>query len=100
MFNHIVAGGDKEPTGDITYFYPLAPGSRKDPKFVNACCHGTGMESQMKYSESIYFHTADTLYVNLFLNAETTWEEKGVKVIQQLEENPGVFISSLPYVGS
>lgn len=89
MFNHIVAGGDKEPTGDITYFYPLAPGSRKDPKFVNACCHGTGMESQMKYSESIYFHTADTLYVNLFLNAETTWEEKGVKVIQQLEENPG-----------
>lgn len=89
MFNHIAAGGDKEPTGETTYFYPLAPGSEKDPKFVNSCCHGTGMESQMKYTESIYFYTEDTLYINLFLNSKTQWKEKDLKVIQCVEKNPG-----------
>ena len=89
MFNHIAAGGDQEPTGDITYFYPMAPGAQKDPKFVNSCCHGTGMESQMKYTESIFFHTKDTLYVNLFLNAQTIWKEKGVSVTLRTGQDPG-----------
>ena len=89
MFNHIAAGGDKEPTGDISYFYPMAPGSKKDARFVNSCCHGTGMESQMKYTEAIYFHSEDTLYINLFLNSQTRWEEKDLEIVQSVETNPG-----------
>lgn len=89
MFNHIAAGGDKEPTGDISYFYPMAPGSKKDARFVNSCCHGTGMESQMKYTEAIYFHSEDTLYINLFLNSQTKWGEKDLEIVQSVEVNPG-----------
>lgn len=87
MFNHIVAGFDDMPTGDTTYFFPLLPGGEKEPKFANSCCHGTGMESQMKYTEAIFFHSNEELYVNLFLNSETVWEEKGVYVEQKVNEN-------------
>lgn len=90
MLNHIAAGGDKEPNGDISYFYPLAPGSVKDAKFPNSCCHGTGMESQMKYTEAIYFHMQDTLYVNLFLNSRTYWKEKKLRITQHVKQDSSV----------
>ncbi|HAX52092.1 MAG TPA: hypothetical protein DIW07_09375, partial [Lachnospiraceae bacterium] len=90
MFNHIVAGVDQKPTGETTYFFPLGPGGVKEPKSINSCCHGTGMESQMKYTEAIYFHTKDELYVNLFLNSETVWKEKDVWIRQAVDkESPG-----------
>ena len=90
MFNHILAGFDHKPTGETTYFYPLAPGSVKDPKFINSCCHGTGMESQMKYTEAIYFHTEKELYINLFVDSRLRWEEKELNVTQEVDsENPG-----------
>lgn len=90
MFNHVVAGFDDRPTGDTTYFFPLLPGGEKEAKFVNSCCHGTGMESQMKYTEAIYFHSEEELYVNLFLNSETRWEKKGIYVTQEASRsNPG-----------
>lgn len=90
MFNHIVAGFDHKPTGETTYFYPLAPGAVKDSKFVNSCCHGTGMESQMKYTEAIYFHTEKELYINLFVNSVLEWREKGLLINQEIDEDdPG-----------
>lgn len=88
LFNHIVAGYEGGKHGDTTYFYPLAPGSVKDIKFENSCCHGTGMESQMKYSESIYFRSKDTLYINLFM--DSVLNTKNLKVCQNVEVgNPG-----------
>lgn len=91
MMNHIAAGVFHDTTGDISYFYSLIPGAEKDIKFENACCHGTGMESQMKYTEAIYAKRKDELYVNLFLNSETYWKEKDLYITQSVkEENPGI----------
>lgn len=95
MLNHIAAGREKETAGGISYFYPMAPGSSKDARYENSCCHGTGMESQMKYTESIYFYTKDTLYVNLFLNSKTRWMEQKITVTQQVKEDPGIIRLSL-----
>jgi len=44
---------------------------------------GTGMENHGKYGGFIYTHSADTLYLNLFIASELTWKEKGVTVTQQ-----------------
>nr|WP_317282313.1 beta-L-arabinofuranosidase domain-containing protein [uncultured Sellimonas sp.] len=90
MFNHILPGFTHETNGETTYFYPLAPGSFKDSKIINSCCHGTGMESQMKYTESIYYHRGDDVYINLFLNSEMEWKERNLKIRQEVDQNnPG-----------
>ena len=34
------------------------------------------MENHAKYGDSIYFHDADSLYVNLFIASELSWQEK------------------------
>src|SRR5262249_29996732 len=46
------------------------------------CCVGTGMENHAKYGDSIYFHDANQLYVNLFIPSEVEWKEKGVTLRQ------------------
>ena len=80
MFNHMIPGFYGGAEGKTAYFYPLAPGSVNDILFENACCHGTGMESQMKYTEVIFAHTQKEFYINLFLNADTIWQEKGMRI--------------------
>jgi len=80
LFNHIAGNGDTSgPTGGSTYFMPLHPGAIKgfDTK-ANSCCHGTGMESHVKYQESIYFKTDDALYVNLYMASMLGWKEKNL----------------------
>lgn len=91
MINHIAAGIFHDTSGDISYFYSLVPGAEKDIKFDNACCHGTGMESQMKYTEVIYAKKEEELYINLFINSKTYWKEKELYVTQYVEERtPGI----------
>lgn len=46
------------------------------------CDHGTGMESQTKFADSIYFHNGETLYVNLFIPSVLTWPGRGITVRQ------------------
>jgi hypothetical protein len=47
------------------------------------CCHGTGMESNTKYGDSIYFHDGgSTLYVNLFIPSTLNWSARGVTIRQ------------------
>ena len=41
------------------------------------------MENHAKYGDSIFFHDADSLYVNLFIPAELNWKEKGLVVRQE-----------------
>ncbi len=47
------------------------------------CCVGTGMENHSKYGDTIYFHDADSLWVNLFIASELNWAEKGISVRQE-----------------
>lgn len=84
LYNHMLATQDQSgPVGGSTYFMPLSPGGLKTyDEDGNSCCHGTGMESHVKYQESIYFHNDDNLYVNLYIPSKLNWKEKGVDIIQ------------------
>ena len=84
LFNHILPSQDPR-TGMVIYYCPLRPGgwksySTEDDSFW--CCVGTGMENHAKYGDTIYFHDAASLYVNLFIPSQLTWKDKGVVVRQ------------------
>ena len=72
--------------GMMTYYVPMMPGMHKT--YMTAedsfwCCTGSGMENHAKYGDSIYFHDAEGLTVNLFIASELRWPEKGLTVRQE-----------------
>ena len=84
LYNSILASQDPD-SGMMTYFQPTRPGYLKlycTPTDSFWCCTGTGMENHAKYGDSIYFHDANTLYVNLFIPSTLTWKEKGLTITQ------------------
>ena len=85
LYNHILASQDPRQ-GGFTYFVSLKPGhfrTYSSPFDSFWCCVGTGMENHTKYGDSIYFHDARSLYVNLFIPSELKWKEKGITVRQE-----------------
>ena len=89
--------GQQNPSdahGHVTYFNSLNPGGRRGvgPAWGGGnwstdydsfwCCQGTGIETNTKLMDSIYFHDASSIYVNLFVPSVLTWIEKNVKVKQ------------------
>lgn len=81
-----ILGTQNPADGMLIYFLPLASGNRKtygSPYDAFWCCYGTGIESFSKLGDSIYFHDADSLYVNLLLASQVNWREKGVRVEQR-----------------
>ncbi len=87
LYNDILAS--QEPRmGMFTYFMSLEPGLFKTystPYDSFWCCVGTGMENHTKYGEAIYFHGADSVYVNLFIPSELSWPEKGLRLEQRTD---------------
>lgn len=84
LFNGILASQDPA-SGLVTYFQSTRPGYLKlycTPEDSFWCCTGTGMENHAKYGDSIYFHAAATLYVNLFIASELDWQAQGVRISQ------------------
>lgn len=84
LVNHIL--GSQDPaTGGMTYYLSMRPGhfktfsSRWDSCW---CCDGTGMENHAKYSRGIYYHDADSLWVNLYLASQLHWRQKGLTIRQ------------------
>jgi DUF1680 family protein len=85
LYNHILASQDPQ-TGMFIYLMSLKPGHFKTystPEDSFWCCVGTGMENHAKYGDTIYFHDADSLYVNLFIASQLLWPEKGLTVRQE-----------------
>jgi hypothetical protein len=85
LYNHILASQDPE-TGMFVYLMSLKPGHFKTystPEDSFWCCVGTGMENHSKYADTIYFHGADSLFVNLFIASELSWPEQGVSLRQE-----------------
>jgi len=85
LYNHILASQDPK-TGMFVYFPSLKPGHFKTystPENSFWCCVGTGMENHARYAESIYWHDAAALYLNLFIPSELTWKEKGLTLRQE-----------------
>jgi DUF1680 family protein len=83
LFNHILAS--TEPgTGMKCYYMPLTgkPKEYSTPFDSFWCCVGTGWENPARYTDSIYFHEAGTLYVNLFIASRLDWKEKAITVTQ------------------
>ena len=91
MTNHIAASQNpvvrKGAHHGVTYMLPIGPGARKH--YGNdyddfTCCHGTGMENHVRYTEHIYHHGPEgTLYVNLFLPSVYDWKEKNVRLVME-----------------
>jgi DUF1680 family protein len=84
LYNSILASQDPD-SGMMTYFQSTRPGYLKlycTPFDSFWCCTGSGMENHAKYGDSIYFHDAESLFVNLFIPSTLHWKEKGLKITQ------------------
>ncbi|MEV0291503.1 MULTISPECIES: beta-L-arabinofuranosidase domain-containing protein [unclassified Kribbella] len=78
LYNQILGSKQDVVSADrplTTYFIGLTPGSVRNylPKDGATCCEGTGLESATKYQDSIYFHSDDELYVNLYAASSVSW---------------------------
>ena len=85
LFNQILSSQDPVK-GGFNYLNSLKPGGFKvysNPTTAFWCCVGSGLENHSKYGDTIYFHDANSLYVNLFIASTLSWREKGVTLTQQ-----------------
>ncbi|MBR2778183.1 MAG: glycoside hydrolase family 127 protein [Prevotella sp.] len=84
-FNHILSSQHPEHGGYV-YFTSARPRHYRNysaPNEAMWCCVGTGMENHGKYGQFVYTHKGNALFVNLFVNSELNWKEKGVTVRQE-----------------
>lgn len=78
--------GTQDKNGMLMYYVPLKPGMWKTFGTEYGafwCCTGTGVEEYAKSNDSIYFHDAGSLYVNLFVGSEVNWPQKGLMLVQE-----------------
>ncbi len=84
LFNHRLGTMDPE-TGTTMYYYPLGTNLYKTygaPTDSFWCCNGTGVEEFAKFTDTIYFHDDNSVYVNLYVSSELEWPEKNVSLRQ------------------
>lgn len=84
-YNSILSSQNPE-TGMTTYFQPMATGYFKvysSPFDHFWCCTGSGMESFTKLGDTIYMHSDNTLYVNMYQSSILRWDEMNVKITQE-----------------
>ncbi|MEO2064766.1 MAG: glycoside hydrolase family 127 protein [Christiangramia sp.] len=87
LYNHILSSQHPD-TGGFVYFTPMRPEHYRvysQPETSFWCCVGSGIENHGKYNEFIYAHTANDLYVNLFIPSVLNWKEKGLKLTQKTQ---------------
>lgn len=87
LLNHRVAA-IKRDDGATQYYLSIVPGAWKTFNTENDsfwCCTGTGVEEFSKLNNSIYFHDAGSLYVNLFIPSDLDWQEKKLKLRQETD---------------
>ncbi|WP_436531544.1 beta-L-arabinofuranosidase domain-containing protein [Actinoplanes sp. HUAS TT8] len=95
LLNHLIgAQNPADSHGHITYFTPLKAGGRRGvgPAWGGGtwstdynsfwCCQGTGVETNTRLMDSIYFYNGTTLTVNLFTPSVLSWAERGLTVTQ------------------
>ncbi|OAB41159.1 beta-L-arabinofuranosidase domain-containing protein [Paenibacillus antarcticus] len=85
--NEIMSSINPE-TGMSTYFKPMGTGYFKvfSTEFDSFWCDtGSGMENFTKLDDSIYFHSDQDLYVNMYLSSKLNWTEKGLQLTQQTD---------------
>ena len=78
--------GTQDRFGMLMYYVSLKPGLYKTfgtPFDAFWCCTGTGSEEYAKLTDSIYFHSDDAVYINLFIASELNWKERGMRLSQK-----------------
>lgn len=92
VMNHILGGRRNRASTtspENLYMFPVHAGARKEygDGNVGTCCGGTGLESAVRYQETVYAHSADqtTLLVNLFMSGSLNWSDKGVALTQETD---------------
>ena len=100
LFNHRLGTINPED-GTMMYYLPLASGYWKTfgkPLDAFWCCTGTGSEEYAKLADTIYFHGDNSLYVNLYIDSNLDWREKGLQLKQETrfpeEQGTTIIISS------
>jgi len=87
MYNHILSSQDNDsPEGGFVYYTQLRPLSYRVFSKVHEhfwCCVGTGLENHVKYGKFLYAHSANALYVNLFVPSTVVWKEKDITLAQK-----------------
>ncbi|MFD8717490.1 beta-L-arabinofuranosidase domain-containing protein [Streptomyces sp. NPDC059629] len=93
LFNQMLGEQDPDSAHGFNIYYTgLAPGSfKQQPSFMGtdpnaystdydnfSCDHGTGMETQAKFADTVYTHDEQRLLVNLFIPSEVKWAEKNI----------------------
>lgn len=93
--NHLLVANNHTPGGGTTYFLPLEPGGIKkyDTGLDNTCCHGTGLESMVRFQKDIFFLGDKELFVNLFYDSHATLPD-GYGEISQECSNSRIKINS------
>lgn len=85
LHNHLLSAASHTCDGGTTYFMPLAPGGQKQfDTAENTCCHGSGLETLLRFQKDIYSFGDDTCYVNLFYPSRAEWAEKAVAIDQNV----------------
>ncbi|WP_374755362.1 glycoside hydrolase family 127 protein [Fibrella aestuarina] len=87
LYNHILSSQHPEK-GGFVYFTPIRPNHYRvysQPETSMWCCVGSGIENHTKYGELIYSHSANDLFVNLFIPSTVNWADKNVKLTQRTE---------------
>jgi DUF1680 family protein len=78
--------GTQNAQGLKQYFFPLAAGYWRHYNSAEQsfwCCTGTGAEEFAKFNDSIYFHDADSVWVNQFIASELDWKEQNFGLRQE-----------------
>ena len=87
LYNHILSSQHPEK-GGFVYFTPIRPSHYRvysQPETSMWCCVGSGLENHTKYGELIYSHSANDLFVNLFIPSTVNWTAKQIKLSQRTE---------------
>ncbi|WP_097124612.1 glycoside hydrolase family 127 protein [Spirosoma fluviale] len=87
MYNHILSSQHPEK-GGFVYFTPIRPNHYRvysQPETSMWCCVGSGIENHTKYGELIYSHSANDLFVNLFIPSTVNWTDRKVQLTQRTE---------------
>jgi DUF1680 family protein len=81
LYNHILSSVAPD-TGEVVYFTPMHGHFRT---YLNGtfCDNGTGIENTPRYNENIYFEQGSTLWVNLYIPSEVTWDGAGLTLREQ-----------------
>jgi DUF1680 family protein len=85
LLNHRLGAIEPE-TGVTTYFLSMSPGAWKTTNTDDQtfwCCTGSALEDYAKLNDTIYYHSDDALYVNLFVASQLNWKARGIRLQQK-----------------